>query len=78
MKLVSPELAAQADAKLAAAFRKFALDELRYDWCCRISERSRQLLRRELERRGVTYEQFSKLGRGRRKGGPFAFPRIPA
>lgn len=55
-----------ADEQLAFAYMGFSLSNLRWDWGCRISERSRELLVNELERRGISMRQFEALGRGKR------------
>ena len=56
--------------ELALRFQDFSLEELRWDWCCNITEDTRQIIHEELERRGITEKQFEQLGRGRRRGDP--------
>lgn len=68
---VPPEILAAADAELAQAFRRYTLAELRYDWCCNLAPRTKQLILGEVKRRKVPYEEWTKLGRGERRGGPF-------
>ena len=44
---------AKADRRLAAAYQQYTLEELRWDWRSKISERSREILKAELVRRKV-------------------------
>lgn len=53
--------------QLAQEFERFSLDELRFDWCCHIGEDTRRLIRTELNRRGVSRDEFCRLGRGRKR-----------
>jgi len=44
-----------------------SISELRYEWCSDISDSSRTLLRAELRRRKVNYDEWIKLGRGSKR-----------
>lgn len=61
------EVMAKADEDLAWAYRAFTLEELRWDWNCNISQRSRELMVKELERRKIPMDHFNSLGRGVRR-----------
>jgi len=58
---------AEADRRLAAAYQQYTLEELRWDWRSKISERSREILKAELVRRKVPMDFFDSLGRGKRR-----------
>jgi hypothetical protein len=60
-------LSEQADRELAEAYREYSLEELRRDWKCSLSERSREILKAELVRRKVPMDYFDTLGRGVRR-----------
>jgi hypothetical protein len=52
------------DRELAEAYGNYSLEELRWDWKCKLSERSREILKAELVRRKVPMDYFDTLGRG--------------
>lgn len=54
--------------RLRDAYRLYSLAGLRWDFCCNISEDSRQVIREELSRRGCSMERFEALGRGKVQG----------
>jgi hypothetical protein len=56
-------IAERADRELAEAYREYSLEELRCDWKCNLSERSREILKAELVRRKVPMDYFDTLGR---------------
>ena len=72
MKAVSPEALAKADSDLRAAFRRYSVHGLRWDYVCQgVHESTRRAIRDELRRRNISREQFEAYGRGEREGGPF-------
>jgi hypothetical protein len=51
------------DRELAEAYGNYSR-ELRWDWKCKLSERSREVLKSELVRCKVLMDYFDTLGRG--------------
>ena len=69
--IATEEIINKEKARLRASFRLFSLAGLRWDYCCNVSEETRQVILNELARRGVSMGTFENLGRGDRHGGLF-------
>jgi len=65
--MTDPEAIRLANERLAEAYQHYSLQELRWDWGCNIRNETRKILIAELNRRGVAFEEFDKLGRGVRR-----------
>jgi len=63
----NPEAIHRAYQELGEAYRHYSLKELRWDWGCNIRNETRKILIAELNRRGVAFEEFDKLGPGVRR-----------
>jgi hypothetical protein len=66
VKATTPDIIAEANRRLRAEFQRYSLAELRWDYRCNIHEETRQMIRDELARRGVSMTAFEALGRGKR------------
>jgi len=64
---IDPNIARRADEELANCYQNFTLEELRWDWCCNISQRSREIIQQELDRRKTSMKTFNALRHGRRR-----------
>jgi hypothetical protein len=66
-EMCDPEVIKRANEQLAAEYRRYSLEELRWDWGCNIRNETRKILIAELNRRGIAFEEFEKLGQGVRR-----------
>jgi hypothetical protein len=67
----TPEVIQAATDRLRAAFMRYSIAGLRWDYCCNIHEDTRQLIRDELARRRFRMATFMAMGRGEREVGRF-------
>lgn len=63
----TPEMLEAAHERLRTDYGRYCLDELRWDYTCNISETSKEIIRQEVDRRGISMRQFDSLGRGHRR-----------